>query len=74
MLNKHMARCLSLKRPSKKNPVDAKKTKESDKRFSFDLTVDNLITFQKGEFAVNTAKSTEYVTRNFQSWQIGRNQ
>ena len=57
-------KCLSLKWPHKPNPVDTKKAKESDERFSFDMTANDLIVFQKGECPVNTAKSTEWVFNN----------
>ena len=66
-------KCLSLKRPCKNNPINAKKTKESDERFSFDLTIDDLTSFQKGESTANTPKSTEWANKNFQSWRIARN-
>ena len=67
-------KCLSLKRRRKGNPVNAKKTKESDERFYFDITTDDLAAFQKGECPANTAKSTEWAVRNFESWRKARNE
>lgn len=63
-------KCLSLKQPHKTNPVDTKKTKKCDSRFSFDITTDDLAAFQKGEYPVNTARSTEWAFINFKLWQI----
>jgi len=61
-------KCLSLKWPRKTNPVDTKKTKECNERFSFDITTDNLAAFQKGECPVNTAKSMEWVFKSLELW------
>ena len=69
------SKSLSLKRP-KTNPVHTtlKKTKEFDERFSFDVTTDDLTAFQKGECPANTAKSTDWVFRNFELWRTARNE
>ena len=67
-------KCLSLKRSCKMNSVDPKKTKESDEKFSFDITTDDLAAFQKGECPANTARSMEWSFMNFEVWQIARNE
>ena len=52
---------------------ESKKMKESDERFNFDVTFDELSAWQKGECPANTAKSTEWAVRNFESWRVARN-
>ena len=45
-----------------------------EERFSFDVTRDELAVFQHGECPVNTAKTTEWALRNFESWRVARNE
>ena len=52
----------------------AKKTKESEEWFSFDIITEDLAAFQKGECPANTAKSTEWAFRNFELWRIARSE
>ena len=52
---------------------DAKRLKEDDERFSFDVTFENLCRFKEGECPVNTEKNTEWAFRNFESWRVARN-
>ena len=44
----------------------AKKMKELDERSNFDITLDELSAWQKGECPLNATKSTEWVLRNFE--------
>ena len=52
---------------------NSKKSDKTDERYLFDVTFDDLNKFKEGECPANTEKNTEWVIRNFESWQSARN-
>ena len=57
------------------NKPDIEAGKENiDNRFPFDTTIDELEKLMEGECPANTAKNTDWVYKNFESWCTARNQ
>ena len=46
---------------------------DSDDRFSFDVTIEELDAFKEGDCPANTTRSTEWALRKFESWRTARN-
>ena len=62
---------LSSKKPLKNTGKAVKVGVEE--HFSFDIGEDDFESFKKGECPANTAKSTEWAMKNFETWRIARN-
>jgi len=44
-----------------------------EERYSFDVTLDDIIKFKEGECPLNTVKNTEWAVHNFEAWRTARN-
>ena len=64
--------CCDSEQDSKKE--GAKKDEESTYRFSFDVDVGDLSKYKEGVCPFNTEKNTKWVLKNFEAWQIARNE
>jgi len=61
------------KKPTQEQTAGPPPTKNGDDRFSFDITADDLEGFMEDSCPHNTAKSTEWAVKNFESWRLARN-
>ena len=50
-----------------------RKSEQSNDRFTFDTTVEDLDSFKVGYCPANTVKNNEWALRSFESWRVARN-
>ena len=68
------AKSLKLKRRQVNEDLTTeKKAKESNDRFTFDTTMEDLESFKEGCCPANTAKNNNWALRTFELWRVARN-
>ena len=69
------SKSLKLKRPhvSQSIEISIEKAEESNDRFSFETTIEELESFKEIQYPENTVKNNEWALRSFESWRAARN-
>ena len=68
------AKSLKLKwRQVNEDLTTEKKAKESNDRYTFDTTMEDLESFKEGYCPANTAKNNDWALRTFELWRVARN-
>jgi len=52
---------------------EQQKISKTEERYSFNVTLDDIIKFKEGECPLNTEKNTEWAVYNFETWRTARN-